>query len=248
MDQFCGLLLNGDDLDVHGIGHWSASDVAAHLASMLELYVGLVSGTGSPAATIEAVPDWNQCALEKVEDRRPSALVQRIRDAVSALTNAARSRDGNPDVAWHSGLLTPISALLALMVGEAMIHGHDIARAHRRRWQVPSAWAETTLRGVLHVVPLYFVPERAVGLHARFEIRLRGTETRASFTVSDDEVQISKPSGRRADCYISAEPTALLLCLYGRTGPLGPALTGHVVAWGPRPWLAFRFLGLFRNP
>jgi hypothetical protein len=30
MEQFCGLLLHGDDLNVHGIGHWSASDVAAH--------------------------------------------------------------------------------------------------------------------------------------------------------------------------------------------------------------------------
>jgi hypothetical protein len=134
------------------------------------------------------------------------------------------------------------------MVGEAMIHGYDIARALGRRWHIPSAWAETTLRGVVEAAPLYFLPERSAGLHARFEMRLRGIETRALFTITDDELQISQPGGGRADCYISGEPTALLLLLYGRTGPLRPALTGHVVAWGRRPWLALRFPGVFRNP
>ena len=248
MEQFCGLLLDGDDLNVHGIGHWSASDVAAHVATVLELNAGLACGTVLPVAAIEAIPDWSQSALEKVEDRRPQALADRIQAAVSELTDAASSRDGDPRVAWHNGLSTPISTLLALMVGEAMIHGYDIARAHRRRWHIPSAWAETTLRGILQVAPLYFLPERSAGLHARFEMRLRGIETRALFTITDDELQISEPGGGRAHCYISGEPTALLLLLYGRTGPLRPALTGHVVAWGRKPWLAFRVLRLFRNP
>jgi len=248
MEQFCGLLLDGDDLNVHGIGHWSASDVAAHVATVLELNAGLACRTVLPVAAIEAIPDWSQSALEKVEDRRPQALADRIQAAVSELTDAASSRDGDPRVAWHNGLSTPISTLLALMVGEAMIHGYDIARAHRRRWHIPSAWAETTFRGVVQVVPLYFLPERSAGLHARFEMRLRGIETRALFTITDDELQISEPGGGRAHCYISGEPTALLLLLYGRTGPLRPALTGHVVAWGRKPWLAFRVLRLFRNP
>ena len=248
MEQFCGLLLHGDDLNVHGIGHWSASDVAAHVATVLELNVGLACGTVLPVAAMEAIPNWSQSALEKVEDRRPQALAHRIQAAVSELTDAASSRDGDPRVAWHGGLSIPVSTVLALMVGEAMIHGYDIARALGRRWHIPSAWAETTVRGVVQVVPLYFLPERSAGLHARFEMRLRGIETRALFTITDDELQISQPSGGRADCYISGEPTALLLLMYGRTGPLRPALTGHVVAWGRKPWLAHRFLGVFRNP
>jgi uncharacterized protein (TIGR03083 family) len=248
MEQFCGLLLHGDDLNVHGIGHWSASDVAAHVATVLELNAGLACGTVLPVAAIEAIPDWTQSALEKVEDRRPQALADRIQAAVSELTDAASSRDGDSRVAWHGGLSIPISTQLALMVGEAMIHGYDIARALGRRWHIPSAWAETTLRGMLQVVPLYFLPERSAGLHARFEMRLRGIETRALFTITDDELQISQPGGGRADCYISGEPTAVLLLLYGRTGPLRPAFTGHVVAWGRRPWLALRIPGVFRNP
>ena len=248
MEQFCGLLLHGDDLKVHGIGHWSASDVAAHVATVLELNAGLACGTVLPVAAIEAIPDWSQAALEKVEDRRPQALADRIQAAVSELTDVASSRDGDPRVLWHDGLSIPISTLLALMVGEAMIHGYDIAAALGRRWHIPSAWAETIFRGILQVVPLYFLPERSAGLHARFEMRLRGIETRALFTISDDELHISEPGGGRADCYISGEPTALLLLLYGRTGPLRPTLAGHVVAWGRKPWLAFRVSRLCRNP
>ena len=248
MEQFCGLLLDGGDLNVHSIGQWSASDVAAHVATTLEMNVEVACGLGSPADTLEDIPAWSQSALEKVVDRTPHALVERIREAVSELTTAVSSRDDNPPIPWHTGLLVPISTLPALMVGEAMIHGYDIARAHSRQWCIPTPWAETTLRGVLQAIPPYFLPERSSGLHAQFEIRLRGTQTRALFSIADGELQTAEPSGARADCYISGEPTALLLLLYGRTGPLRPALTGHVVAWGRKPWLALRFPGLFRNP
>jgi uncharacterized protein (TIGR03083 family) len=248
MEQFCGLLLQGDDLDVQSIGQWSAPDVAAHVATTLELNVELACGAGSPVSTLEDVPKWSQSALDKVVDRTPQALVERIRGAVSELTKAVSSRDGNPRVAWHTGLLVPISTLPALMVGEAMIHGYDIARAHGRQWHIPTEWAETILRGLIQGIPPYFRPERSAGLHARFEIRLRGTQTRALFSIADGQLQITEPSSARADCYISGEPTALLLLLYGRTGPLRPALTGHVVAWGRRPWLALRFPQMFRSP
>lgn len=250
MKRFCGLLVQGDDLNVHSVGQWSASDVAAHVATTLELNVELASGLGSPVSTVDEVPAWSQAALETVLDRTPQALVERIQGAVRELTSTVSSRDGNPHIPWHTGLLVPISTLPALMVGEAMLHGYDIARAHGHghRWHIPTEWTETILRGVLQGIPPYFLPERSAGLHSRFEIRLRGTHTRALFIIADGQLQIAEPNGARADCYISGEPTALLLLLYGRTGQLRPTLTGHVVAWGRRPWLALRFPQLFRSP
>jgi uncharacterized protein (TIGR03083 family) len=248
MEKFCGLLLQGDDLNVHSIGQWSASDVAAHVATTMELNVELACGMGSPVSTVEKVPAWSQSALENVVDRTPQALVERIQGAVRELTKTVSSSDGNLRVPWHTGLLVPVSTLPALMVGEAMIHGYDIARAHSHRWHIPTERAETILRGVLQGIPPHFLPERSVGLRARFEIRLRGTQTRALFSIADGQLQIAEPNGARADCYISGEPTALLLLLYGRTGPLRPTLAGRVVAWGRRPWLALRFPHIFRSP
>lgn len=248
MEQFCGLLLDGDDLTVRSIGQWSASDVAAHVATTLELNVDVARGLGSPVDAVEDVPALCQSALEGVVERTPHVLVERIRAAVSELTDAVSSRDGNPRIPWHTGLLVPLSTVPALMVGEAMIHGYDIARAYGRHWHIPTRWADTILRGMLQGIPPYFLPEQSAGLHARFEVRLRGTQTRALFSVADGDLQIAEPGDARADCYVSGEPTALLLLLYGRTGPLRPALTGRVVAWGRKPWLALRFPGLFRNP
>ena len=129
-----------------------------------------------------------------------------------------------------------------------MIHGYDIARILGLQWSIPTGWAETTLRGVLQGIPPYFLPERAAALRAQIEVRLRGTQMRALFSVADGELQIAEPRGARADAHISGEPTALLLFLYGRTGSLRPALTGRVVVWGRKPWVALRFPGLFRKP
>lgn len=247
MDQFCELVLTVNDLDVDGVGHWSASDVAAHVVSMLEIYVGLARGGGSPAATTAAVHDVSQSALERVQDRRPPALVDRLQGAVQALTDVARSREGDPVVPWHTGWPVPISALLGLMVGEAAVHGYDIARANRRRWRIPSAWAETVLRAMLPLTPLYLDSSKSAKLGARIDVRLRGTDFRARFNFAGGQLRISEPSRNRADCYISGGPTGLLLVLYRRTSPLRLALTGDVVAWGRKPWLAFRLPNLFHT-
>ncbi len=75
MEQFGGLLLHGDDLNVHGIGQWSASDVAAHVATVLELNAGLTCGTVLPVAAMEAVPDWSQSALERWRIEGPKHLL-----------------------------------------------------------------------------------------------------------------------------------------------------------------------------
>jgi hypothetical protein len=58
----------------------------------------------------------------------------------------------------------------------------------------------------------------------------------------------SQVDGQPADCHISADPWAFIQVLYSRTGPIRPALTGRILAWGRRPWLAFALPSLFRNP
>jgi len=103
---------------------------------------------------------------------------------------------------------------------------------------------------VLPVVPYYLRAERAKGHTARYDIRLRGeAAARAVFTIERGALTVGPPvAGQRADCYLSADPWAFLLVLYGRTGPLAPALAGRIVAWGRRPWLALTLPDRFRRP
>jgi hypothetical protein len=103
---------------------------------------------------------------------------------------------------------------------------------------------------VLPVVPYYLRAERAEGRPARYDIRLRGEgASRAVFTIEGGSLTVGAPvAGQRADCYLSADPWAFLLVLYGRTGPLAPALAGRILAWGRRPWLALTLPSRFRKP
>jgi len=104
--------------------------------------------------------------------------------------------------------------------------------------------------GVLPVVPYYLDAQRARGRHARYDIRLRGERgARATFTVGGGALAIEAPApGQPADCRLSADPWAFLLVLYGRSGPIAPALTGQILAWGRRPWLALTLATMFRKP
>ena len=64
----------------------------------------------------------------------------------------------------------------------------------------------------------------------------------------DGTLHVSTDYAESVDCHLSADPTAFLLVMYGRQGPLRPALTGKVVAWGRKPWLAFRIPSLLQRP
>jgi hypothetical protein len=53
------------------------------------------------------------------------------------------------------------------------------------------------------------------------------------------------PPARWTD--ISADPATFMLMSYDRIGPVLPALSGKVLVWGRRPWLATRLGGVFKT-
>jgi uncharacterized protein (TIGR03083 family) len=248
--QLVALLRSGLDPRLTAVGHWTVRDVAAHVAGGAELYAQIVRGTPSPASTIESVTTLNDQIIGTISDRDTPALADRVEAAVASLLTAADHRHGDPDVPWHAGVHLPLSNLLAVACGEYLLHGNDIARAAGIPWLVPADWARTVFLGVLPVVPHYLDARRAQGRHAQYDIRLRGERAaRAVFTVAGGALAIRAPvAGQRADCYLSADPWAFLLVLYGRSGPLKPALAGQILAWGRRPWLALTLPALFRKP
>jgi len=250
--QLCELLLTVEDLDRPAVGRWTVGDVAAHVAAGACALQRIAAGEGSPygSATVEGIAESNDRLKAEIDPRDIQALVDRIGLGAKALANAALAQDGDPTVPHHAGLPVPVSAVLGLAVGEALVHGYDIAHATGRPWRMPPAWAYTAFRSFVPIVP-YFVDQDRVGdMRARFDVRMRGDGApRVVFDLADGELTIQLPEpGRRADCYVSAESTALLLVMYGRIGPSVPALTGKVLAWGRKPWLGFTLPTLFRVP
>ena len=248
--QLVALLRAGLDPGLTAVGHWTVRDVAAHVAGGAELYTQLLRGTPSPATSIEAITTVNDQIIGTIGEQEMLALADRVEAAVGGLLAAAERHQPDVDVPWHAGLPMPLSTVLAVACGECFMHGRDIARAAGRRWPVPADWARTVFLGLLPVIPHYLRAERARGRPARYDIRLRGEHAaRAVFTIEDGVLTVGTPAtGQRADCYLSADPWAFLLVLYGRTGPLKPALTGRILAWGRRPWLALTLPARFRRP
>jgi uncharacterized protein (TIGR03083 family) len=244
------LLRAGPDPGLTAVGRWTVRDVAAHVAGGAELYAQIARGTPSPAPTIEGITALNDQILSTIGEPDLPALAGRVEAAVAGLLATADGHRGDPDVPWHAGLRLPLSTLLAVACGEYLVHGYDIARAARVPWPVPAGWAQTVFLGALPVLPHYLLAGRAHGRPARYDIRLRGERgARAIFTIAGGELAIEAPqAGQPADCYLSADPWAVLLVLYGRSGPLKPGLTGRIVAWGRRPWLALTLPALFRKP
>jgi len=246
--QLCDVLRRVGDLGATAVGHWSARDVAVHLAESLDLYTRMATGSGSPADTIDAIPDLNERLVAASDERDARVLAGRIEAAAASYTTTVRATAGDPDVLWHAGLRTPLTTLLATTLGEVLVHGHDIARAVGAPWHIPAGSASTVFQGLLPVLPA-LTSERTTTVRARFDIRLRGDPgARAAFSFADGALTVEPGrTTERVDCHLSADPASFLLVMYGRVGPVRPAVTGRVVAWGRRPWLGLALPSLFRR-
>lgn len=249
MARVCALLRSGPNPDTPAVGTWTVRDVAAHLATGPPLYTAIVRGKGSTYTRLDKMSDFNAAGLAAIPDRDCNALAGRLESGIADFVAAVRTTPGDPEVAWHGGILLPVSSVAALALGEALIHGYDVAQASGRPWLIPPADARLIFSGALPVPPYFVNGADAAGVHVSFDVRLRGKDgPRVRFAFDDGTLHVSTGPAGPVDCHVSADPTAFLLVLYGRQGPLRPALSGKIHAWGRKPWLAFRMPSLFQRP
>ena len=248
-NQLCAVLGSAADPDARAVGTWTVRDVGAHLASGIPLYTGIVRGEGSTYTRLDRIAELNATGITEITDRDCQALADQVGAAVAEFVTAVRSTPGDPKVAWHAGILLPVSSVIAILLGEMLIHGYDIARACRRPWLIAPEDAGLVLRGGLTILPYFVDRAAAAGVRASFDIRLRGKDgLRVCLAFDDGSVNVAFGSAESVDCHLSADPAAFLLLMYGRQGPLRPALTGKVVAWGRKPWVALRMQSLVQRP
>jgi uncharacterized protein (TIGR03083 family) len=249
--QWCDLLLRIEDLNTPAVGTWTARDVAAHFASGLPLYAGLLEGKPSPiSSSLDETGGVNEAGVRSVAETDRGALAEQILAGTDGLVAAVMARDGDPEVPWHMGVPLPLSCLLGLVIGEIAVHGYDLAQAHGSRWHIPPEWGHSAFLAAVPVLPLLLDPDAAAGVESTFDIRMRGTGApRAVLRISGGRLTVHPPgTAGRVDCYLSGDPLTLLLVLYGRIGPIRPALTGRALAWGRKPWRGLTMTSLFRNP
>lgn len=227
---------------------WTTAETAAHVVNEFGDYAAYAQGrkkvadgdrSVSPARRNAAA---NAAQLRADPDRDLGSLADRVGPAVEEFL-AVPARDDR--VLVSNGVRMTWPTMMSALLGELLVHGRDIARASRQPWRIDRAEALHVIAGVMAMIPDYLDRERAAGVTASFELRLRGGP-RYLISVADQRAVVS--DGGRADCWISTDPVAFLLVGFGRVGQWGQIARGGMLAGGRKPWLATTFGSLITGP
>lgn len=235
------LLAHSDqDQEVHG-SDWTAAEVGAHLVSVPRRYIRMMEHPEPFPANLSAV---NEAEIRAVgsDDLRDlgEMLVADVEELLRRL-----GHDGSAPVRFFSMQHTA-EGIGAVMLGELLLHGLDLARTVDRPWDISRDEAITVLGGLLPSVGYSVDPSVAEKAPGTYHLRIRDGQD-WTISVEDRAASVDKGRPTRADLHVSADPLAFLLVGYGRANRWRPLLTGKMVAWGRRPHLAAHFSKMFKE-
>ena len=247
LDRFANLIRSIPELSGSALGTWSMHQVAAHLIGVVDAHASIARGDGSPYADLAKVAEVNDARMATVEDRTPFGLGQQIQELRPVVAAALEGPDA--EVPGHDGVPQLRSVAAARILGETVVHGWDVATAAERMWWIEPSDAALIFRSFLPFLPLFVNREKAEGVTARFDVRMRKfPEARAVFAFREGELTVEGEPQGRVDCTLVGAPASVILLLHRRIGLANPVLRGQLAVWGRRPWLALRLVHLFDPP
>lgn len=231
------MLRRGPDPSAPSIGVWTLGETAAHVSSSSAYFLAVARGQVIEPEDLDHVDRSNAAGLAADPERMPGVLADRLEQGEEELVSYARSVDGDPIVRPFVGVDLPLSSVLAIELGELLVHGDDIARAARRSWRIPRDDAALTLEGFLPLLPFVVDERRARDVVMRCELRIRGG-SRVVVVIDHGALWVEPASPGPVDCRLSVDPATFLLLMFLRVGMLRSIARGKVCAWGRRPWRA----------
>ena len=228
--------------------NWTVSEATAHVVTVAPRYADGPEGRGTWVQDPKALPELNQGQIRALGIHSMAELAAQLRHDLAALGDqVAGYGSAPPSFRFHGGELVPADVALGILLGELVVHGWDIAQAVHQPWPIDPGHVALILEGLVPIVPGWVDPQRARGLTATFEVRLRGQTTHV-FWFQDGRLQVNPAHERPIDAHISADPAALLLVLYRRQSQWRHIAQGRLMAWGRKPWLALSFTSRFHKP
>jgi hypothetical protein len=239
---------------------WSVGEVAAHLGGFcLPAFTDAVRGREAfwhPfIPQVEGFRERLAGANERTLARAPlpptDELARTIGEGARTLLRAVEGRGGDEVLRtpWYGeGATLDLTTVLCVVLGELLVHAHDIARGLGRPWHIDPGDARLVVGGVFTaMIPRIVDPERTRGMHASYDIRAWGGPRFVNRV--DDGVAVAEPyTGQRVDCHLLGDPVELMLVGYGRRSQWTSIAHGRLHAWGRRPWLGLRWKGLYLDP
>jgi uncharacterized protein (TIGR03083 family) len=225
---------------------WTLGETSLHIAGGPARYADFARGRALPEPTIDLRPASAQ-RMAAESERTPSVLARQLEaDTHRYLAETAELPATHP-VPFYGGLTIELAAQSAILLGEFVVHGYDVARSIGHPWPIEAAHARLIVAAVTAVLPRYVDRTSVAGLTATYEVRLRGGP---SFRLHFDRgtATVGPPQPGAADCRLTVDPVTFLLVAYWRRSQWPGILRGQLRAWGRRPWLGPRFQGLFVRP
>jgi uncharacterized protein (TIGR03083 family) len=225
---------------------WTLGETSLHIAGGPARYADFARGRALPEPAIDLSP-VNAQRMDADPERAPSVLARRLAANTRRYLAETAELPATHPVPFYGGLTIELAAQSAILLGEFVVHGYDVARSIGRPWPIEAAHARLIVAGVTAVLPRYVDRERAAGLTATYQVRLRGGP---SFQLRFDRgtATVGPPQPGAADCRLTVDPVTFLLVAYWRRSQWPGILRGQLRAWGRRPWLGPRFQRLFVRP
>lgn len=227
-------------------GTWTVRDCAVHLAVEAEGCIELARGAPAPYVYSDAA-QFNVEGAAKIADNPesdPRKLAGLLGDAAERLLDASANRAGNQSVDFW-GIPQDLSRLVALELGEFVMHGYDIAKAVGRPWPIEPSIAHLALYGYAPCFHLCVASD--IGRHtAGYLIEVRdGPEMVMRFT---DGVLSIEPPGGPVDASLSVDAAGFLFAVFGRISLWDAIALRMITVGGPQPELALGFFDRFDIP
>jgi hypothetical protein len=231
---------------------WSAGEVAAHLVADLREHTARLAGGGMVVRdganpTVRGA-EANRRQLAADPERRPAVLAAAVEAAAADFAAAIVSVPAYEPIETANAVPMDPPTLAAILLGEQLVHGLDLARSANRPWPIARADALLVLPALMTLAPAYLDAARAANLRAVYELRFDPTIPRYHLTVANGTATTTVAHLTRPDCILTVDPVSFLLLGYGRTGHLAPILRGKLRAGGRKPWLASTFARLLMAP
>jgi hypothetical protein len=136
------LLLSVSDVEVRIPGSdWTVREAGVHLVTGTVLCGDIATGMHSPVAGLapEILAAENAARIADITESDPGTLAALIEGAVERVLQATARRRGDEMVNWHGGRRLPLGDLVAVCLGEQLLHGFDMATAADRPWTIEPA-------------------------------------------------------------------------------------------------------------
>ncbi|CAN5850351.1 hypothetical protein BH23ACT12_BH23ACT12_05900 [soil metagenome] len=227
---------------------WTVGETAAHLAITKDLMARMVAGEALTYSdgTREGLADANFESLGGFTERNGAVLAGMIESSVDAFCATAEVLPPGTQCASPLGPL-PVEVYGPYVLAHLMMHGESIARALRKPGVIDKQSVLAAMPFIIFAMERFVDPKAVKDLNASFALHVRGGST-YYITFDNGQPKFTSERVRRVDCHVSADPVALLKVGFRIIQQWGPIASFKLTTWGPKPWLAFRFAGLFLPP